>query len=61
MVWLFLYRIIKSKNLGKQFKEMTREQNDETGESSQYNHKGKYTCSYCKGIGHNACSCKLKE
>ena len=40
---------------------MIREQNDETGESSQYNHKEKYTCSYCKGISYNARSCKLKE
>ena len=44
-------------------------QGNKLGESSQHNTKmeiqkkseGKYTCSYCKGIGHNARSCRHKK
>ena len=42
---------------------------NELGESSQYNNnnlevqknESKYTCSYCKGVGHNARSCEHKK
>ena len=48
----------------------SRQQTNKPGESSQCSDiiemqkkKGgvKYTCSYCKAIGHNSCSCKLKN
>ncbi len=49
--------------------EQIRQKSSELGESSQCNNntkiqkesEGKYSCSYCKGIGHNSRSCKLKS
>jgi hypothetical protein len=49
----------------------SRQQNNKPGEFSQCSDNieiqkekessVKYSCGYCKAIGHNACSCKLKN
>ena len=69
ILFMILYSLTKINSLIISYrilKETAKEQNNETGESShntviQKENRGKYSCSYCKGTGHNARSCKLKS
>ena len=37
------------------------EENQNQNQKQEQNSSGKYTCSYCKGRGHNARRCELKK